>query len=182
MKLFLTAVISCLAFLFTGSESNLFYISSVSVKFRSEAPLEVISAESAKMQGIIDADKKNFAFSVLNSSFMGFNSKLQQVHFNENYMESDIYPITSFKGKIIEDIDINTPGVYQIRAKGYLTVHGITKERIIRAQLTSTADVLKLESEFTVLLNEHNIRVPKVVHEKIASEIKVEIKAEFKKK
>jgi hypothetical protein len=182
MKIFLAVIISCLAAFSDGSETNLYYVTASSVKFRSEALQEVISAESVKMLGVIDPVKRTFAFSVQNSSFQGFNSALQRVHFNENYMESDIYPLTSFKGKIIEDVDFNVPGVYQLRAKGYLTVHGIVKERIIRAQLTTAAEGLQLESKFTVLLKDHNIRVPKVVHEKIASEIKVEVKAELKKK
>ncbi|MEP7262910.1 MAG: YceI family protein [Bacteroidota bacterium] len=182
MKLFLVTIIACLAIIFPGSESNLFYVTTSSVKFRSEAPLEVISAESSRMQGVIDQEKRTFVFTVLNSSFQGFNNSLQRVHFNENYMESDIYPLTSFKGKIIEEVDFNVPGVYQVRAKGLLTVHGIVKERIIRAQLTTGKDGVELESNFTVSLKDHNIRVPKVVHEKIASEIKIEIKAALKKK
>lgn len=182
MKLFLVTIITCLATHIAGSESNLFYVTASSVKFRSEAPLEVISAESEKMQGVIDMAKRTFVFTVQNSSFQGFNNALQRVHFNENYMESDIYPLTSFKGKIIEDIDFSMPGVYQVRAKGLLTVHGIVKERIIRAQLTTSKEGLAVESNFTVMLKDHNIRVPKVVHEKIASEIKIDIKAELKKK
>jgi hypothetical protein len=182
MNILLAVILSCLAYLSTGSESNLYYIVSSSVKFRSEAPQEVISAETNKMLGVIDTDKRTFAFTVQNSSFQGFNSALQRVHFNENYMESDLYPLTSFKGKIIEDVNFNVPGIYQIRAKGYLTVHGIVKERIIRAQVTTGNNGIKLISNFTVLLKDHNIRVPKVVHEKIASEIKVTVEAELKQK
>lgn len=182
MKILLTALISCLAYLSTSSESNLYYISEATIKFRSEAPLEVISAESNKLLGVIDPEKRTFAFTVQNSSFEGFNNSLQKVHFNENYMESDKYPVMGFKGKIIEDVDFTVPGEYQVRAKGFLTVHGIVKERIIRAKVTSAEGAIKLASEFTVLLKDHNIRVPKVVHEKIASEIKVEVNAELKKK
>lgn len=182
MNVILTLLISCLACLSTDSESNLYYITSSSVKFRSEAPQEVISAESNKMLGVIDAEKRTFAFTVQNSSFQGFNSELQRVHFNENYMESDIYPLTSFKGKIIEDVNFKVPGVYQVRAKGYLTVHGIVKERILRAQVTISTEGIKLFSHFPVMLKDHNIRVPKVVHEKIASDIKVTVEAELKRK
>ena len=182
MKILLVALISCLAYLSTSSESNLYYISEANIKFRSEAPLEVISAESNKLLGVIDPEKRTFAFTVQNSSFEGFNNSLQKVHFNENYMESDKYPLMGFKGKIIEDVDFTVPGEYQVRAKGFLNVHGIVKERIIRAKVTSAEGAIKLASDFTVLLKDHNIRVPKVVHEKIASEIKVVVTAELRKK
>ena len=37
-----------------------------------------------------------------------------------------------------------------------------------------------IKSNFTVLLADHNIPIPKVVHEKLASEIKVEVNSELK--
>jgi polyisoprenoid-binding protein YceI len=133
------------------------------------------------MLGIIDHGKKTFAFTVNNTSFNGFNSALQREHFNENYLESDKYPAISFKGKIIEDVDFEEPGTYHVRAKGYLSVHGVVRERIIKGMITVKPGSVHIESRFNVLLNDHNIRVPKVVHEKIASEIIVEVKAELQK-
>ena len=58
------------------------------VHFVSDAPLEIIEAESDQMQGLIDLDKKVFAFKLYIKSFEGFNNPLQQVHFYENYMET----------------------------------------------------------------------------------------------
>src|SRR5262245_21481143 len=59
------------------------------ISFRSDAPLEVIKATSEKLHGRIDPVRRTFAFKVLIRSFEGFNSPLQQVHFYENYLESD---------------------------------------------------------------------------------------------
>src|SRR5205809_7976282 len=75
------------------------------IAFRSEAPLEVIKASSNELRGIIETQKKQFAFSIKLKSFKGFNSGLQKEHFNENYLESDKYPDATFVGKIIEDVD-----------------------------------------------------------------------------
>ena len=50
-------------------------------------------------------------------SFQGFNSPLQKEHFNENYVESDKFPDASFKGKVIEDVDLSKDGTYEVRAK-----------------------------------------------------------------
>ena len=40
---------------------------------------------------------------------LGFNfpNGLMQEHFNENYMESDIYPNASFKGKLMNGANLN---------------------------------------------------------------------------
>lgn len=149
------------------------------VSFRSDAPLELISANSNELRGKFDAAKKLFAFAININSFSGFNSPLQKEHFNENYLESSQYPVASFSGKIIEDIDFGTPGTYTIRAKGNLNVHGVAQERIIKVELLVKEKGISFKSNFTVMLAEHNIPIPKVVYEKLASEIKVEVKADL---
>jgi polyisoprenoid-binding protein YceI len=107
-------------------------VSNGSIAFRSDAVLELIKANSNELKGVVDISKKQFAFKIKVSSFNGFNSPLQKEHFNENYLETDKFPFASFEGKIIEDIDLSIDGTYNIRAKGNLTVHGITQERIIK--------------------------------------------------
>ena len=158
---------------------GLFSLSRGNVTFHSNAPLELIRASSDKLKGLMDVDKKTFAFRIPVSSFQGFNSPLQQVHFNENYMESDRYPDISFAGKIIEDYDLSQAGTYDIRAKGIMSIHGVDQERIIKAELVVRNGSIATQSKFTVLLADHNIKIPKVVEEKLASEIMVEVKAEF---
>jgi polyisoprenoid-binding protein YceI len=157
-------------------------VSSGSISFRSEASLELIKAQSNELKGIFLTEKKQFAFIVNIKSFKGFNSPLQQEHFNENYLESNKYPTASFEGKVIEDVDFSKDGVYSLRAKGNLSIHGVVQERIIKSELTIKNGNISIRSGFTVLLADHNIPIPKVVHEKLASEIKVEIKADLIKK
>lgn len=158
---------------------QVFAVSTGSISFRSDAPMELIKASSNQLKGIFNAEKKQFAFTINANSFKGFNSPLQEEHFNENYLETDKYPRASFEGKIIEDIDMQRDGMYNIRAKGNLTVHGVVQERIIKCDIVIKNGVVSIKSNFTVLLADHNITIPKVVHEKLASEIKVEVKADL---
>lgn len=158
--------------------SQLVYsVNSGSISFTSDAPLEMIKASSNELRGKIDAAKKTFAFTIKVATFKGFNSPLQREHFNENYLESNKYPDAFFSGKIIEDIDFSKDGVYSVRAKGNLNIHGIAKERIIKSDLVIKGGTINIKTNFTVLLAEHNIPIPKIVNEKLASEIKVEVKA-----
>jgi polyisoprenoid-binding protein YceI len=147
------------------------------ISFISEAPLEVISASSKKLEGIIDADVMSFAFAVTIRTIEGFNNGLQQQHFYENYMETDKYASATFLGKIIEHVNLNQPGTYQVRAKGQLNIHGISKERILKAEVISTGTSLKLKAEFMVPLADHQIEVPRIVNQKIAQEIAVTVQA-----
>ena len=154
-------------------------VSKGSIQFRSDAPLELIKASSDELAGLFDTDKKMFAFRIKVNTFKGFNGLLQKEHFNENYMETAKFPYASFEGKVIEDIDYSKPGTYNVRAKGNLTVHGVTQERIVKLILVVKNKTISAESAFTVLLADHNITIPKVVHEKLASEIKVAVSAEL---
>jgi len=148
-----------------------------SIHFKSEAPLELIEATSAKLKGVINPAEQTFAFSVPNNTFEGFNSALQREHFNENYLESAKYPNCSFSGKIIEPVDYTADGTYNVRAKGKLLVHGVEKERIIKATLQIKKGVISVSSTFTVPLADHNITIPKIVYQKIAEEIQVDLDA-----
>ncbi len=151
------------------------------VYFRSDAPLELIEARSDEMRGLIRIDKRRFAFSIPISTFEGFNSPLQRVHFNENYMESNEYPEATFSGRIIESIDMTKDGTYDVRAKGVLDIHGVEQERIIMGTLIIEEEgtVCEIKADFKVLLDEHDIRIPKIVNQKIAEEIYVEVNAIF---
>lgn len=153
------------------------YSVSGTVYFKSDAPLELIEATSGKLKGAIDPAKQTFAFTVESSTFEGFNSQLQREHFNENYLESEKYPKSSFTGKMIEKVDLTKDGEYVIRAKGKLVIHGVEQERIIRSVVTVKSSEIKIRSNFTVLLQDHNITIPRVVNQKIAEEISVEINA-----
>ena len=149
------------------------------IHFVSDAPLELIEAESEKLQGVIDQNKNTFAFAVPMSSFEGFNSPLQQQHFNENYLETNQYPRATFTGKIIEDISTLKQDTMTVRSKGQLTIHGKTSERIIEAQIIPGNNGFEVISKFKVPLEDHSIRIPRVVHQKIAEVINVTIRAQF---
>lgn len=152
------------------------------VHIQSDAPLEIIKAESKALIGVIDPMNKTFAFSVRISSFQGFNSQIQRTHFLENYMEEKKFPTATFEGKFIEDIPFESPGTYSVRAKGYLTIHGITRERIIRGDLIIAENRAEVHASFFVPVSDHGISIPKIVNQKIAEEIAVNIDIPFKYK
>lgn len=145
------------------------------IDFTSNARIEVIKASSNKIQGIIDPANGQFAFIVKVQSFEGFNSNLQKEHFNEKYMETEKFYDATFTGKIIEQIDFAKDGSYDVRAKGTLTIHGKKQPRIITGKLKIEKGTLKIDSDFTVPLVDHDIKVPQIVTEKIATEIFVRL-------
>lgn len=153
-----------------------------SVSFVSDAPLEIIKAESSNLNGAIDLADNRFAFKVEVKTLKGFNSALQQEHFYENYMETEKYPYATFQGKIIEKVDLGEEKPQFIRAKGILYIHGVEQERIIQVELLGQNNSIKIKSTFDVSIEDHNIRIPSIVNKKIAEVISVEVDAILKPK
>jgi len=143
--------------------------------FLSDAPLEIIRASSKSLAGAINITDRSFSFLIPSKSFEGFNSSLQKTHFNEDYMETDTYPNSTFKGKIIEEVDLSVPGTYKIRAKGKMYIHGVENDRIVRCDLIVSEKKIDVSASFTVFLADHDISIPSILNQKIAEEIKVEI-------
>jgi polyisoprenoid-binding protein YceI len=150
--------------------------SSGEASFVSDAPLELIKASTKELEGVLNLEDRSFAFQISSKSFQGFNSSLQRTHFNEDYLESELYPQSTFKGKIIEEVDLSKPGKYTVRAKGKLYIHGVSFDRIIRCSMLVDKEKINVEAKFTVFLDDHNISIPTIVNQKIAEEIQVDIK------
>lgn len=152
-------------------------VQSGSISFTSNAQLELIKASSSSLQGLLDPGNNQFAFTIDIQSFQGFNSQLQREHFNEKYMESEKFPKAKFSGKIIESIDLALDGVYDVRAKGDLEIHGQKQTRILKSRITVKGNSIQIDSNFFVPLADHGISIPSIVSQKIATEIEVQFSA-----
>ncbi len=146
--------------------------------FFSETLVENIVAVNKTVGAIINTATNEIAVSMKMSAF-DFPNKLMQEHFNENYMESEKYPMGTFKGKIVEPIDYTKNGTYEVTAKGQLTIHGVTLPRDLKGKLTVENQKISLVSNFDIKLVDHKIDVPKIVFAKIAEVISVKTKYAF---
>lgn len=155
--------------------AELFQTKSGTVTFISNAQLEKIEAKNDKVEAALNRSDKSISFKVSVVGFEGFNSDLQHEHFQENYMEIDQYPTATFKGKIVEDVDLSKEGQYKVRAKGILDIHGNEVERVIPGTLNVKSDQISIISNFEITLADHNIKTPRIVNQKIAQNVEVEV-------
>ena len=153
-----------------------FEIEKGKIDFSSNAVLELISGSDEKVQGLVEPATNNFAFIVNMSGFTGFNSALQKEHFNEKYLETDKFYQATFSGAFIDPIDYTKDGVYKVRAKGFLTVHGVKKIRTIPGTVTIEKGKMNIDSDFNIMLADHDIKIPEIVSQKIATEIFIKLK------
>lgn len=146
------------------------------ISFFSETPIENIQAESKSALSLIKSD--SVIFTVRNTSFE-FEKALMQEHFNENYMESSKYPVSTFKGKINENIDLTKNGTYPVTCTGLLSLHGVSKTYTFKGTITVKGDEVNLKSEFDVKLVDHKIDRPQMVVKNIAEIIRVKVDCKY---
>ncbi len=108
------------------SLSNQFIARQGQVTFFSYASFENIEAENNHVLSLIDLDNQKIAISMLMRAFV-FKKDLMHEHFNESYIESDMYPKTTFEGSL-EKFNIEENGEQTRLINGIITIHGISKE------------------------------------------------------
>ncbi|MFL5752311.1 MAG: YceI family protein [Bacteroidia bacterium] len=172
----LRSLLAAFALLSTFSFSQIYLGENTSISFFSATAMENIDAVNTVTKPVFNAGNGELLFKATNTAFK-FKSQLMEEHFNENYMESEKYPHTLFKGKITDKIDYYKDGIYEVSATGILSMHGVDKERTIKGTVTVKDGKLKLYSKFMVKLSDHEIKVPSVVTYNIAEEIEVTVDA-----
>jgi len=105
-------------------------------------------------------------------------------HFNENYAESHQYPKAKLKGSINDfsmDKLSDSPSTFYFN--GELEFHGKTKTlENIELSISKKGDVINLSGEFTANPSDYDIKIPKIVRNKIANDVQVSFAFELKKK
>lgn len=144
--------------------------------FYSEAPLETIEAHNNNVNAALDIKTGDFVFKVLLKSFI-FEKALMQEHFNENYVESDKFPTSIFKGKVLNVSSINfaKEGTYEADVSGELTIHGITKQVASSGTFTIKSGTIHGKSKFKIEIMDYGISIPGAVAGKIAEEVEINV-------
>ncbi len=172
MKKSLT-VLALMIFAFTA-KSQLYRAETCEVSFFSKTSMEDIDAMNRIEKPLLDSKSGTIAFKIHNTSFK-FKSALMEEHFNENYMESDKYPESTFQGKINEKVDYCKNGEYDVTVTGKMNMHGVTKDETYKGKLSVKDGKVIIHCKFIVKLKDYKIKVPTVVAYNVAEEIEVTI-------
>ncbi len=162
------------SFIFT-TKAQVYLTQTGETSFFSETPMENISGLNKTVAAAMNLASNDIAIRIQNVAFK-FPNKLMEEHFNENYMESDKFPISTFKGKIIEKIDFTKDGTYEVSANGTFDIHGVKQERVLKGKLTVAKNQLTLQCNFDIKLADYKIEIPTLVIAKIAETIAVKSK------
>jgi polyisoprenoid-binding protein YceI len=146
------------------------------VSFLSDIPaIEVVEATNDQVGAVIDLSSGAIAFQIQMRAFH-FKIALMEEHFNENYVESEIYPKATFRGAFVEmSKDLSQEN--ELIVKGSMDFHGIQKEMEIPVRLQMIDGALVGQSNFVLSCSDFEIKIPKLVADKLANEIQVVVKA-----
>jgi len=148
------------------------------ITFDATAPKspENIDAVNKNATCVLDAKSGEIQFSVLMKGFE-FDRALMMEHFNENYVESDKFPKTVFKGQVVnnESINYSKEGTYPVKVKGKLTMHGETKDLDADGKLIVKAGRITVSADFAVVFADYKITIPQLVADKVSKTAKISV-------
>jgi polyisoprenoid-binding protein YceI len=148
------------------------------VKFFSETPMENIDATNQAVTSILNASNDSVVVKVPINAFI-FPKSLMQEHFNENYLESEKYPNSTFRGKLNEKVDFTKNGENKVTCTGNLYMHGVTKLITLNGTLKVADGKVMLDCKFPVKLKDYNIDIPKLVTQNISESVDVTMNATY---
>ena len=165
-----------LLILVEGKAQGKFYTKTGKITFFSSAPLEDIQAINKSVIALLDSKTGDLQFGVLMKGFE-FKKALMQEHFNKDYIESDKYPKSEFKGQVVDNNSVNysTDGTYNVSVKGKLTIHNVTKDVETTGTITVKEGKVLAHSEFNVQVADYNISIPKLYKDNISKTIKITV-------
>lgn len=147
------------------------------VKFISEATIENFDGVTNNIDGYLFYKDNDF----LSESELYFEVDLRTVdtgiglrnrHMREDYLETNKYPMTSYKGKIIYSDKVSDTE-YKVVIDGNMSIHGVTKPLKINGNLYKADDGFRIKAYFEILLTDYNIEIPKLMFMKISNTIKL---------
>lgn len=143
------------------------------IKFDATVPgaLDEVIGNNKTVSSIFDKSTGDLVVQGMVKSFK-FKSPLMEEHFNENYMESDKFPKTSFKGKVL-GYD-GKAGSYD--AEGDLTIHGVTNKVKTKVTVGNDGGKVTIAGNFVVKLSEYKIDVPALAKKTLAETSKINFK------
>jgi len=170
-------IIFWIGFLFAGNEN---YITREGfASFFSQAPLEDIYAENNTVSCMLNTQSGELAFIIPIKEFQ-FEKSLMQEHFNENYLESDLFPTSTFVGKIESWNEIKGLDSSKVTVSGDIMIHGIKKSVTKIGLYKKVGDTIIGETTFRVKLEDYGIKIPTFVFNNIAETVEIKVHIELR--
>lgn len=141
------------------------------VKFISDAPLEDFEGVTDRIDGYLYFENDDFTV----NSQLYFEVDLKSIdtgiglrnrHMRENYLHTDKYPVTHYKGKIVK-AEKTADNQFDVTTEGVIFIHGIERPLSVNGKLTTMGDRIQIQCRFEVKLSDFDIPIPQLMFMKI---------------
>ncbi len=147
------------------------------VTFFSYTSAENIEAVNNQVLSVLDASTNEIAVDILMRAFV-FKKTLMREHFNESYIESDLYPKAKFIGKII-GFDPTQKDSQTRMIEGQFTLKDKIVPLAFKVNINRKNNSYTITGATEVFVNDYNIRIPKLLSPNIAKNIQISFNFEF---
>ncbi|HEM48599.1 MAG TPA: YceI family protein, partial [Caldithrix sp.] len=137
------------------------------VKFISDAPIEDFEGVTGQIDGYLyfkdgDFTKKSQLYFEVDLNSLDTGIGLRNRHMRENYLHTDKYPATYYKGKIIKS---DTLAETQVKATtdGVIFIHGVEQPLNVEAILIRDGKQINIQCQFEVKLTDFDIEIPSIM-------------------
>jgi len=166
-----------------GSQATEFQVSKSRqnlVKFVSDAPVESFEGITDQIDGYIywegeDLTQNSELYFEVDLNTLDTGIGLRNRHMRDNYLETDKFPRTYYKGKIIsaQKKDENT---YQVQVEGLMFIHGVEKPLSVNGTISREEEgIFRIHTTFEVKLSDYKIKIPKLMFFKIDERMQLEL-------
>ena len=153
-----------------------------SVQFNASTPFETINPINNYVSSVFNSENGEIVFQMNMISFK-FEKALMETHFNETYVESEKYPKSTFTGKIKNwNSDFLDGKNHNVIVVGTITIHGIEKEIEVKGSLQKNKKNITIDSDFALIISDFEIKIPKLVRDKISKKVQVKVNSNLKQK
>jgi len=163
------------------AQDSLYFTRTGHIYFISHTEIIDIDAHNRQVGSFLNIKTGELVFTLLMKSFE-FTLPLAEEHFNENYVESEKYPRSTFKGRILNlsPDDYLVAGKHPVEVEGELTIHGVTRKVRETGELTVGNGEIRANSRFTIALDDYRIKVPSIVADRVARVIPIDVVMVYK--
>jgi len=148
-----------------------------SINFFSYTSVENIKAKNNQVFSNINAVTGEIAVSILMRAFV-FEKALMEEHFNESYIESDLYPRAKFEGEIL-DFNPSMTGRETKKIRGVFTLHGREKEIEFKAAVEKKKNKYIISGDLELTVKDYDIKIRPILSPNIAETITADFNFEY---
>jgi polyisoprenoid-binding protein YceI len=139
------------------------------VSFFSKAPVADVDAKNDKVKVTLNTDSREITFHMAMIDFQFQNQKMGR-DARDKYLETEKYAEAAFRGKINGKFDPRKTGTYPVTATGKLKIHGVEKLVTEKGKIVVEKGIVKLQSQFHVVLKDYKINTPKILGHEMTEE------------